>query len=342
MKRVFSSDASCTIEMLERSTISLCPRAAAAACSISIAPSATAVTNCEETRGVAREFGGGGVLLDRGRGDRAEHRLHVLDHADDLVHRGDQLGGVVLQLADPPGDLVGRLLGLDRQRLDLVGDHREAAAGSAGAGGFDLGVERQQIGLLGDRRNHVDDVADLAGRLFEAVEAAPGGARDLMDLRGQGAGMIDLPGDLGGGGGQFLGRAGKLAGVALGVARLPRQRLAALADRFERVHRSAGALVDRGGGALDAADHGAQVGLDQVDGFADDVEARPGRRLGLDRRRLDLRESVRWRAGWRRRRSRSCGSMLGSKVTGHGTSGVSSLGSALHCQLSAGIARSYR
>ena len=49
MKRVFSSDASCTIEMLERSTISLCPRAAAAACSISTAPSATAVTNCEET-----------------------------------------------------------------------------------------------------------------------------------------------------------------------------------------------------------------------------------------------------------------------------------------------------
>ncbi len=49
VKRVFNSEASCTMEMLERSTISLCPLAAAAACSISTAPSATAVTNCEET-----------------------------------------------------------------------------------------------------------------------------------------------------------------------------------------------------------------------------------------------------------------------------------------------------
>ena len=185
VKRVFSSDASCTMEMLERSTISLCPRAAAAACSISTCAVGDGGDELRGHRGVARELGGGGILLDRGRGDGAEHRLHVLDHADDLVHRGDQLGGVVLQLADPPGDLVGRLLGLDRQRLDLVGDHREAAAGGAGAGGLDLGIERQQIGLLGDRGDHVDDIADLAGGLFQAVEAPPGAAGDLMDLAGQ-------------------------------------------------------------------------------------------------------------------------------------------------------------
>jgi hypothetical protein len=127
------------------------------------------------------------------------------------------LGCVILELADPPGDLVGRLLRLDRKRLDLVGDNGEAASRGAGARGFDLGVERQQVGLLGDGGNEVDDVADLAGRLFQAIEAVSGGARNLMDLRGQRAGVIDLTSDLGGGGGKFLGRARKLTGVALGV-----------------------------------------------------------------------------------------------------------------------------
>ena len=67
-----------------------------------------------------------------------------------------------LHAGDLRADLVGRLGGLGGQRLDLLGDHREALAGLAGARRLDGGVERQQVGLLGDRGDQLDHVADPA------------------------------------------------------------------------------------------------------------------------------------------------------------------------------------
>ncbi len=59
---------------------------------------------------------------------------------------GDALAD--LQLFDHLLDLLGRLLGTVGQVAHLVGDHREAASGLAGARGFDGGVEGEQVGLL--------------------------------------------------------------------------------------------------------------------------------------------------------------------------------------------------
>ena len=77
---------------------------------------------------------------------------------------------------------------------------------------------------------------------FRPSRLDAGAARDLMHLGGERACMIDLPGDLGRGGGKLLGCRRQLGGVALGVVGLPGQRLAALADGFERLHRGTGAL----------------------------------------------------------------------------------------------------
>ena len=87
-------------------------------------------------RGVARQLAGGCVLLHCGRSDRPEQRLDPLDHLPDPLDRGDRLRRILLQLADLAGDLLGRLMGLDRECLDLVSDHRKAAPGAAGPGGL--------------------------------------------------------------------------------------------------------------------------------------------------------------------------------------------------------------
>ncbi len=76
-----------------------------------------------------------------------------------------ELFGGALHVDDMRADLVGGLCGLAGQGLDLLGHHREAAAGFAGARGLDGRIERQQIGLFGDRCDQLHDVADpVAGR----------------------------------------------------------------------------------------------------------------------------------------------------------------------------------
>ena len=71
-------------------------------------------------------------------------------------------------------DLVGRLGGLRGERLDLLGNDGEAAAGLAGAGGFDGGVEREQVGLLGNGGDQLDHVADAACRGRQRRDARVG------------------------------------------------------------------------------------------------------------------------------------------------------------------------
>ena len=55
-------------------------------------------------------------------------------------------------------------------RLRTVGDHREAASGLAGAGGFDGGVEGEQVGLLGDALDHFEDLADVHRAAVEGLD----------------------------------------------------------------------------------------------------------------------------------------------------------------------------
>jgi hypothetical protein len=70
-------------------------------------------------------------------------------------------------LADVLTYLRGRLGGLFSQSLDLVSNHREAAAGVAGAGGFDRRIQRQKIGLLGDGLDQIEHAVDALGRRRE-------------------------------------------------------------------------------------------------------------------------------------------------------------------------------
>ena len=84
-------------------------------------------------------------------GARGIHRA-ALHGIDDLVDLGDGLGGAL------------------RQGADLVGDHREATAGIAGAGGFDGRVEGEQVGLLGNAADHVEDLADPAAIAFQLAD----------------------------------------------------------------------------------------------------------------------------------------------------------------------------
>ena len=92
---------------------------------------------------------------------------------------------------DLGADFAGGLGGLLRQRLDLGGDHGEAAPGGAGARRFDRGVEREQRSLRGDRLDQLDHGADALGRGGEAAHGAVG-----MAEIGDGA----VGGVLGGGG----------------------------------------------------------------------------------------------------------------------------------------------
>jgi hypothetical protein len=77
-------------------------------------------------------------------------------------------------------DVLGGFCRLLRQRFHLRRDHREAAAGIAGARGFDGRVQCQEIGLARDRVDELDDVADSACRLRQFAEARVGASR-LLD-----------------------------------------------------------------------------------------------------------------------------------------------------------------
>ncbi len=105
------------------------------------------------------------------------HGGHARRHRFD---RGHGVADRVLDVADQRADLAGGLGGLLRQRLHLVGDDREAAAGGAGARSLDGGVERKQRRLRGDALDQLDDGADTIGRCREAAHRAVGAGK-LVD-----------------------------------------------------------------------------------------------------------------------------------------------------------------
>ena len=96
-------------------------------------------------------------------------RGHVGHRIADL---GDGLLRAVRQLADLLVEGGGTL----GQVAHLVGDHREAAAGLAGAGRFDGGVQRQQVGLVGDRLHVLQQREDAVQVLGHVVDVVHGGA----------------------------------------------------------------------------------------------------------------------------------------------------------------------
>ena len=115
---------------------------------------------------------GGLVIEDAGQlpvgvAHRRHARRHAGDGFDGFVHR-------MLDVVNLRADLAGRLGGLLRQRLDLGRHDREAAAGGAGARGFDGGIEREQRGLRGDRLDQLDHGADALGGGGEAAHGEIG------------------------------------------------------------------------------------------------------------------------------------------------------------------------
>ena len=104
-------------------------------------------------------------------------------------------------------DCLGCLRGLLCQRLHLRSDHREAAAGIAGARGLDGRVQRQQVGLRGNALDQRYDVADLLRAVGERAGGVAGAPR-IVDRAGSDFGRLgDLAADFRDRGGQFLGGA---------------------------------------------------------------------------------------------------------------------------------------
>ncbi len=122
-------------------------------------------------------------------------------------------------------DVLGRLGGLAGERLDLVGDYREAAARIARARSLDRRVERQQIGLLGNVGDELDDVADAAGGLVQLLDGRVGPLGFTDRLGGDAVRLCDLPVDLGHRGGKLVGRGSDVPDV---FGRLGRRRSGAV------------------------------------------------------------------------------------------------------------------
>src|ERR1700686_5788388 len=150
-------------------------------------------------------LGGGALLLDPRRyrggdlGNLADGRTDHLDRADRLLGRG-------LHARDLDADFVGRLGGLTGERLDLLGDHGEAAAGFAGARRLDGGVEREKIGLLGDRGDQLDHIPDPVGGLRQRIDARVGFIDLLHGAQGDAVGFLNLRRNLAYRAGKFFGR----------------------------------------------------------------------------------------------------------------------------------------
>ena len=157
-----------------------------------------------------------------------------------------------LDVGDLGADLVGGARRLFGQRLDLRGDHREAAPGLAGARRLDGGVERQHVGLLGDVADDLDDGADLFRQGDQGADMAvrvPRRGAGLVDAM---AHAFDLPedfldrrGQLLGGGGHRLHVLRGLAGGAVGFAGGAAGAGGDGAECFRRVVHLAGARAER-------------------------------------------------------------------------------------------------
>ena len=176
-------------------TFSPCAWASLVALSISVALSPTETMKCEAEAALSRISPVVCVLLGHRAVDVVEHRADRLDRLRNTMHGVDRARGVALQRVDLFGNLLGGVLGLHRQRLDLGGHHGKAAAGGARTRGLDGGVERQQRGLPRDLRDQIDDIADRGRGFPQAIDIGASLARGGAGLVGELAGVAHLGAD---------------------------------------------------------------------------------------------------------------------------------------------------
>ncbi|MHC2663570.1 hypothetical protein ACVINX_004355 [Bradyrhizobium diazoefficiens] len=198
-------------------------------------------------------------------------------------------GGVALQCIDLFGDLFRRALGLHRERFHFGRDDRKALARSARARGLDGRVEREQRRLPRDLRDQIDDVADGGGGLAQAVDIGAGFLRRGTGLVGELAGLANLRADAQRGlgklvGGMGEGGCGRLCGV--GAAG---QGVGPVADGRKGCGGRFGAAGHRIGGALELANHRAQLEFQQFQDFPGRIALSGRAGLGMGRRRRSLR-----------------------------------------------------
>ena len=148
---------------------------------------------------LARERGRelhGGVQVGEDRVERLTHRgrdgADALRGAPALGHGREQLGDLVLRLANPPPHLLGRARALLGELAHLVGHDAEAQPMLPGSGRLDGGVEREQVGLARDAGDRIHELADLARALLER----PRRLGDLVQVADEGAEQLARPRDL--------------------------------------------------------------------------------------------------------------------------------------------------
>ncbi len=173
------------------------------------------------------------------------------------MHR---LGGVVLDVADQPGDFLRSALRLLGELADLLGDHGEATTLFAGAGGLDRRIERQQIRLRGNPGDRLDDRADvlaLLGQLANRARHRVGRAPDVGHRRARllGGGYT-LPHDLAG----LFGDLGRHLGLLGAALHRGRHLLDRGTDRVDHLDLPLGALGDVGNRAGDLVRRPAGLG----------------------------------------------------------------------------------
>ena len=126
----------------------------------------------------------GDGLLGSGRSDHKNHLLNLFGRAGDgrqaaprplrlvqaslhscaiALRQIEGRLGLILNVADGSGNLLGGSLGVFSQAANLAGHHRESAAMLPGAGSFNRSVESQQVGLLADFLDQADHLADILG-----------------------------------------------------------------------------------------------------------------------------------------------------------------------------------
>src|SRR6266436_3518767 len=235
--------------------------------------------------GVVGHLAGGFVLLRYRAVDVLENRADRRDRQRNPLHGIDRARRVALQRVDPFGNLLGGVLGLHRQRLDLGGDHGKAAPGITRPRRLDGGVERQKRGLPGDLRDQIDDIADGSRRFAQATDIEAGLLGGGAGLVGELAGVAHLGPDALRGMGEVVRGLRKGGRGALRGAGMSGQRVGALSNGGERRRRRLCAIGDRMGRAFELPDHGAELELEQFEDFPGGIAIRNAGYVSRDRRR---------------------------------------------------------
>jgi len=98
----------------------------------------------------------------------------VLERLTSLTDKGYTVSDFGCRIGDQVFDFLGSRGSPLSQFTDLLSNNRETLAGIAGPGRLDTGVQSKQIGLEGDFVDHSDNLADLVGRLLNALHRCDG------------------------------------------------------------------------------------------------------------------------------------------------------------------------